>query len=86
MAGLTSGLPVGVFCAVLQRLNERAIECLARAANAERRAQETTDPVLKSDYTDTAKRWRGLAESYQFIERVESFLAETKTIGSMAWK
>jgi hypothetical protein len=38
---------------------------------------QTTDPTAKRDYAEMARRWRGLGESYQFVERVERFLADS---------
>jgi hypothetical protein len=61
---------------VPQRLCERATECLARAGSAEQRALAATDPEMKANYADVARRWRRLAESYQFVDRVENFLTE----------
>ena len=69
---------------MLQRLSEHVAECLAHARVAERRATEATDATSKREYADMASRWRRLAESYQFVERVDSFLNNTKTIGSMS--
>jgi len=61
---------------VLQRLNERAAECLAHADAMEQHAQSTLNAQSKADLLDTARRWRKLAESYQFVERVEDFLSQ----------
>ena len=59
---------------MLQRLNDRAIECLARAAEMEERAYESLNAQARADFFDMARRWRKLAESYQFVERIEDFL------------
>ena len=61
-------------------LNDRAIECLAHATSMERLADQTSDLGSKADLLDTARRWRRLAESYRFLERVERSLADIKTI------
>ena len=63
---------------MLQALNADVAECLARAKQAERRADECRDPTAKADFTAIAARWVRLAESYQVIERVEQFLKTTK--------
>lgn len=63
---------------MLQRLHERAAECLAHADAMEQRAREMTNPETKANLFDTAVRWRRLAESYQFVERVEQFLAQVR--------
>jgi len=67
---------------MLQKLSENIAECLAHAAKAERRADEATDSTIKREAADMADRWRRLAESYQFVERVNRFLDNTKTVGS----
>ena len=63
---------------MLQALNPNVAECLARAKEAERRAAECRDPTAKADFASIAVRWVRLAESYQFIERVEQFIKTTK--------
>ena len=68
---------------MLQKLSEDIAECLAHAAAADCQAEQTPDPTAKRDYAEMAGRWRGLAESYQFVERVERFLADTRIIGSI---
>lgn len=63
---------------MLQTLSEHIAECFARADHAQRRADETRDPAIKANFDDIARRWIRLAESYQFVERVDRFLNETK--------
>jgi hypothetical protein len=41
-----------------------------------RRARETTDSQLRADMLDITKRWRNLAESYQFVESLDHFLRD----------
>ena len=53
-----------------------------RATEAERRTGKTNGPELKSNLNST-ERWRRLAESYQFAQRVPRFLALQKIAGSM---
>jgi hypothetical protein len=64
---------------MLQKLSENIAECLMRAATAQRLSDEATHHAAKQDYADMARRWRGLAESYQFVEGI---LADTAPIGS----
>ena len=71
---LDHGAPGREGFAVLQRLNDRAIACLAHAAEMEERAYVSLHPQAKADFLDMARRWRKLAESYQFVERIEDFL------------
>jgi hypothetical protein len=68
---------------MIQSLGENIAECLAHAARAQRLSDEATDPAAKQEYADTARRWRGLAESYRFVERVEHFLADIEPIGGV---
>lgn len=80
---LPLGAPEGAGeCVMLQKLNENIAECLARAADAQRRAEEATNATAKCEAADMADRWRRLAESYQFVDRIECFL-NTKPIGRM---
>jgi hypothetical protein len=71
---------------VLQKLSDNSAECLVHAAEAQVRADQATDPAAKRENADTADRWRRLAESYQFVERISAFLDNTKAIGSMPRK
>jgi len=68
---------------MLQNESENIAECLRHAATAQRLSDKAADPAAKRDYADIAGRWRGLAESYQFAEQVERFLADTEPIGSV---
>jgi hypothetical protein len=64
---------------MLQKLSDHVAECIARAADTERRAQEATDSQLRADLFDIARRWRHLAESYQFVESLDRFIVEQKS-------
>jgi hypothetical protein len=61
------------------KLSDHVSECIARAADTERRAREATDSQLRQDLFDIAKRWRHLAESYQFVESLDRFIVEQKS-------
>jgi hypothetical protein len=61
------------------KLSDHVTECIARAADTERRAREATDSQLRQDLLDIAKRWRHLAESYQFVESLDRFIVEQKS-------
>ena len=41
------------------------------------------DPADKKEYADMAARWRRLADSYQFVERITAYLDNTKAISSV---
>jgi chorismate-pyruvate lyase len=64
---------------MLQRLGERISYCLARASEAERRAEEVSTPSLKAEYKELANSWRHLARSYQFVEALEPLLLDEDT-------
>jgi hypothetical protein len=63
---------------MLQKLSDNVAECVARAAESERLAGQATDPQLRAGLLDVATRWRHLAESYQFIDQLERFLADQR--------
>lgn len=62
---------------MLLKLNAHISNCLARAAEAERRALHSADATTRSDHELMAQSWRHLARSYQFVESLERFLSET---------
>jgi hypothetical protein len=62
---------------MLLRLGGHISNCLERATDAERRALETTDSSIRSDNEMLAQSWRLLASSYQFVQSLERFLADT---------
>jgi hypothetical protein len=64
---------------MLQELSDHVTECITRAAENERRAREATDSQLQQDLFDIARRWRHLAESYQFVESLDRFIVEQKS-------
>lgn len=61
---------------VLQKLSDHISQCFTRAADAERRAAVTADPIMREDYEGIARSWRHLAASYQFTESLERFLLD----------
>jgi hypothetical protein len=84
MAGTPTG-PVMVgwleprFDQMLNALSDHVTECIAHAADAERRAGEATDSQLRADLFDMARRWRHLAESYQFVDSLDHFIVEQRS-------
>jgi len=64
---------------MLHKLSDHVTECISRAADTERRAREATVSQLRQDLFDIARRWRHLAESYQFVESLDSFLIGRKS-------
>ena len=63
---------------MLQKLGDHIEACLKRAAIAERRAADVTDPDLKADYLALASQWTHLARSYEFSESLERFLLDSQ--------
>jgi hypothetical protein len=59
---------------VLQQLSEQVRECHRRAADAQRKADETADPALKTSYSELADRWLFLARSFMFTESLQDFV------------
>ena len=63
---------------MLQKLGDHIQACLERAAIAERRAAEASDPNLKADYKALSAQWTHLAHSYEFAESLERFLLDSQ--------
>lgn len=63
---------------MLQKFGEHIADCLDRAAEAERRAARTADTGLRGGHERMAQTWRHLARSYQFVEKLESFLVDSE--------
>jgi len=47
-------------------------DCLQRAADAERRAQQMTEPAFKAEYLRIAEAWLFLGRSYECVDTLES--------------
>ena len=65
---------------MLLKLSSHISNCLERAVNAEQRALQAADPTTRADNVMLAQSWRHLARSYQFVESLERFLADTGRI------
>jgi hypothetical protein len=63
---------------VLQKLNDHIVSALERAAAADKRAADATDPELRVDNERMAESWRLLARSFQFVESLEKFLLDSQ--------
>jgi len=59
---------------MLRKLGDHIANALERAAAAERRAHEVTDPELRLDNEQMAQSWRLLARGFLFVESLEQFL------------
>jgi hypothetical protein len=56
---------------MLQKLGDHIANALERAAAAEKRACDVTDPELRLDNQRMAESWRLLARSFQFVESLQ---------------
>src|SRR5215469_9649200 len=65
-------------CALLVKVSEQIAECLARAAEAEARAEVTHDALRQSEYRRIADGWRMLARSYEFQGSLGRFISFSK--------
>jgi hypothetical protein len=63
---------------VLNKLSEDAADCLRHADGCELQAKLASDPTAKQSFLDLAARWRRVAETFDYIERVDRFLARPK--------
>jgi PAS domain S-box-containing protein len=59
---------------MLQKLSEQVQWCYQRAAEAKRRADQTTDSDAKADFLNMQRRWLLLARSYQRSESLAYFV------------
>jgi len=55
-----------------------AAACLKHAAECELQAERANDPAAKQSFLDLAARWRRIAGTYEYIERVNEFLSKPK--------
>jgi hypothetical protein len=62
---------------VLENLSEKIRECYAHASDCEWQARSHTDPAIRQDFLDTAERWRKLAHSYEFAERLSRLIGKS---------
>lgn len=63
---------------MLSNPSQQAKDCYHRAAESERRAQETADPVLRQDFLDAASRWMKLARSYEFTDALTRYISGSR--------
>jgi hypothetical protein len=69
-----------------QKLSDHIRNCLDRAAEAKRRAEQNFDPRAKADLLRLEQSWTYLAQSYQFSERLERFLLDNGVTAVGAWE
>jgi hypothetical protein len=66
---------------MLAKLSSEIGDCLARAAEARQRAEETTDAQRRADHLRQERSWSHLASSYQFAESLDRFLYGSAAAG-----
>ena len=59
---------------MLSKPSTDAAACLQHAADCELRAEQAGDPIAKQSFLDVAARWRRIAETFEYIERIDRFL------------
>jgi PAS domain S-box-containing protein len=60
---------------MLEQLSQQVRECLALAAEAKTRADETSDAAKKAEHLKQERRWLKLARSYALTESIGDFTA-----------
>jgi hypothetical protein len=63
---------------VLSKLSDDAADCLQHAAACELQAERAIDPGAKQSFIDLAARWRRVAETFDYIERVDRYLVRPR--------
>ena len=61
---------------MLLRTGPRQQECLERATRCRELAKAAVDPGTRAEYLRMEKSWLRLADSYQFSERLNLFVAD----------
>jgi hypothetical protein len=54
------------------------LECLQHASECELQPEGVSDPAAKQSFLDLATRWRRIAETMEYIGRVDRFLSQSK--------
>jgi hypothetical protein len=67
---------------MLQKLSDHIAAAIARAAESEELARQETDEVAKARYLQMADAWRHLANSFEFVQKLEEFLLDAHKSGT----
>jgi hypothetical protein len=59
---------------MLQGMSSEVRECLAKAAEARRKGDETSDKEIKVFWREMEERWTRLARSYEQVGTTDDFL------------
>jgi CheY-like chemotaxis protein len=71
---------------MLRKIPDQITDCLDRAAEARRRAEESADASQKAEYLRSELRWIRLARHYEFAESLERFLRKPRSANGAAWQ
>ncbi len=63
---------------MLSQSSKEAAECLWHAAECELQAERASDPLAKQSFLDLAARWRRIAATYEYIQRIDRFISRPK--------
>ena len=63
---------------MLVRLSAEAARCLQQADECEAAAESATDPTAKRSFLDVAARWRRIAETREYLSRVDRSLGKSR--------
>lgn len=67
---------------MLQKLSDHIAAAIARAAESEELARQETDEVAKARHLQMADAWRHLANSFEFVQKLEEFLLDAHKSGT----
>ena len=70
---------------MLNAVSNQVRHCLARAKEARRSAEATTDPREKGDYLRLEYSWQCVARSFNLVERLERFLRKELDTETDVW-
>ena len=63
---------------MLVRRSAEAAQCLQQAEECEALAETATDPTAKRSFVDVAERWRRIADTCEYIERIDRSLGKSR--------
>ena len=71
---------------MLRKIADHIRDCLDRAAEARRQAEESADQARKAKYLRSELGWIRLARSYEFAESLERFVLKPGTASGASWR
>jgi CheY-like chemotaxis protein len=70
---------------MLRKIPDQIKDCLDRAADARRQAEESADQARKAEYLRSEFGWIRLARSHEFAESLERFLLKPDAANEAGW-